>query len=135
MSPVYSSAHSLEGMRRAYGAVPRAVPFFSVGMYDQTIPFLLRRTVTLVDYRGELALGLDAEPDKWMPTLDAFRRRWKRLDDAYAVMHPETYKLLQHEGLPMIVLAEDPRRVIVRRPNWALGYRDTRLPWCDSRSC
>ncbi len=32
-------------------------------MYDQTIPFYLGRTTTLVGYRDELALGIDAEPD------------------------------------------------------------------------
>ena len=33
-------------------------------MYDQTLPFYLGRTTTLVDYRDELGLGLDAEPEK-----------------------------------------------------------------------
>ena len=40
----------------------RSAPFFQVRMYDQTLPFYLGRTTTLVEYRDELGPGLDAEP-------------------------------------------------------------------------
>jgi 4-amino-4-deoxy-L-arabinose transferase-like glycosyltransferase len=115
MSPVYSAEQTFKEMRRTYGDVPPDVPFFSVEMYDQTVAFELRRPVILVAYRGELALGLDADPSKGLATLDDFRREWRKLDDAYAIMRPETYQTLKHEGLPMILLARDPRRAIVRR--------------------
>jgi len=84
-------------------------------MYDQTMPFELGRPLTLVAYRDEFALGLDAEPQKALPTLDAFRAAWRDLDDAYAIMRPDVYDILRREGLPMTVLVRDPRRVIVRR--------------------
>jgi 4-amino-4-deoxy-L-arabinose transferase-like glycosyltransferase len=115
MSPVYSAEPSFERMRQAYGDVPRDVPFFSVGMYDQTMPFELGRPLILVEYRGELALGLDAEPHKGLPTLDDFRAAWRSLDAAYAIMRPATYEMLRDEGLPMTLLVVDPRRAIVRR--------------------
>ena len=38
----------------------RSAPFFQVHMYDQTLPFYLARTTTLVEYRDELGPGLDA---------------------------------------------------------------------------
>lgn len=120
MSPVYSAESSFERMRAADGEVPRDVPFFSVGMYDQTMPFELGRPLTLVAYRDEFALGLDAEPQKALPTLDAFRAAWRGLGDAYAIMRPDVYDILRREGLPMTVLVRDPRRVIVRRS--ALGF-------------
>jgi hypothetical protein len=115
MSPVYSAESSFERMRETYGDVPPDVPFFSVGMYDQTLPFELGRAVILVAYRGEFALGLAAEPTKAVPTLENFRAAWRSLDDAYAVMRPATYEMLQSEGLPMSLLVMDPRRAIVRR--------------------
>jgi len=31
-------------------------------------------------------------------------------------MHPETYRSLRDSGLPMQLLHEDPRRVVVRKP-------------------
>jgi len=115
MSPVYSAETSFERMRAVDGDVPRDVPFFSVGMYDQTMPFELGRPLTLVAYRDEFALGLDAEPHKALPTLDAFRPVWRDLEDGYAIMRPDLYEILKREGLPMTVLVMDPRRVIVRR--------------------
>ncbi len=115
MAPVYSAETSFERMRDMYGDVPRDVPFFSVGMYDQTMPFELGRPLILVQYRGELALGLDQEPQKAVHTLDEFRVLWRSLGDGYAVMRPDVYEALSREGLPMSLLAMDPRRAIVRR--------------------
>jgi hypothetical protein len=42
----------------------RNAPFFNVRMFDQTVPLVLRRTTTLVEYRDEFALGEVAEPGK-----------------------------------------------------------------------
>jgi 4-amino-4-deoxy-L-arabinose transferase-like glycosyltransferase len=92
------------------------VPFYSIGMYEQTLPFYLQRTFTLVDYRDELGFGLDQEPLLGIPTLDEFRSRWQAEGDAFAVMKPETYNLLQESHLPMMMVARDTRRVIVRKP-------------------
>ncbi len=92
------------------------VPFYSVAMYEQTLPFYLDRTVTLVQYRDELGFGLDQEPQLWIPTIDEFRTRWLADQDAFAVMGPDTYELMKAGGLPMAVAARDTRRVIVRKP-------------------
>lgn len=92
------------------------VPFYSVAMYEQTLPFYLDRTVTLVQYRDELGFGLDHEPQLWIPTIDEFRTRWLADRDAFAVMGPDTYELMKTGGLPMTITARDTRRVIVRKP-------------------
>ena len=92
------------------------VPFYSVRMYEQTLPFYLRRTVTLVEYRDEMGFGLDQEPGKDIATVEAFVRRWRSDQDAFAVMHRNTYQQLVDGGLPMRIVAEDPRRIIVRKP-------------------
>jgi 4-amino-4-deoxy-L-arabinose transferase-like glycosyltransferase len=92
------------------------VPFFSVGMYEQTLPYYLDRTVTLVDYRDELGFGLTQEPEKSVPSMDEFKKRWQAAADAFAIMDPTRFDGLQKEGLPMTVVARDTRRVIVRKP-------------------
>ena len=51
-------------------------PFYSVRFYDQTLPFYLKRTVTLVDYADEMQFGITREPHKVVPTLDEFMTRW-----------------------------------------------------------
>jgi 4-amino-4-deoxy-L-arabinose transferase-like glycosyltransferase len=92
------------------------VPFYSVETYDQTLPFYLDRTITLVQYRDEFALGQDQEPDKWIPTETEFRQRWLADRDAFALLDFGTYEALRKDGLPMIEVARDTRRVVVRKP-------------------
>ena len=84
-------------------------------MYDQTLPFYLRRPVTLVQYTDELALGLAAEPEKGIAQVDDWKIRWIALEQGYAIMNPANYAQFVIEGLPMRMLARDPRRVIVSR--------------------
>ncbi|HZR69107.1 MAG TPA: glycosyltransferase family 39 protein [Burkholderiales bacterium] len=91
-------------------------PFYSVGMYDQTLPFYLKRTVTLVDYSDEFEFGLAQEPGRRIDTIAEFEKRWRGDPMAYAVMSDETYRRLQGDRLPMRVLARDVRRVIVAKP-------------------
>ena len=92
------------------------VAFYSVAMYEQTLPFYLQRTLTLVDYTDEMLFGLEQEPHKWIPTMQQFTSQWLRDADAFAVMHKDTYRNLAEQGLPMTVVAEDTRRIIVRKP-------------------
>lgn len=92
------------------------VPFYSVRVYDQTLPFYLDRTVTLVQYRDEFSFGQDHEPGKWIPTEAEFRQRWLTDRDAFALLEPEIFESLRQHGLPMTEVARDTRRVIVRKP-------------------
>ncbi len=90
-------------------------PFYQVGMYDQTAPFYLGRTTRLANFRDELALGIDAEPAKQVPTLDAWIAEWSALRQGYAILSPELHRTLSAQGVPMRELARDSRRVIVSR--------------------
>ena len=67
-SPMRSTSAIL---RAAQASAPFAAdaPFYQIEMYDQTVPFYLERPTTLVDYRDELALGIDAEPGKADPNV------------------------------------------------------------------
>ena len=96
-------------------ALYQNVPMFSVRTYDQSLPFYLRRTMTLVDEKGELTFGLEFEPHKGMPSLEIFESQWRDLPQALAVVEPKTYALLQQHGVPMVVRARDLRRLIVSR--------------------
>ena len=89
--------------------------FYCVEEYEQSIPFYLRRTCTLVGYRGELDFGLNQEPGKWLPDLAAFAARWRAETDALAVLRPSSYAQLQRMGLPMRVIYTAPSLVAVVR--------------------
>jgi hypothetical protein len=90
-------------------------PIYSVRTYDQSLPFYLGRTMTLVETRGELDFGLTIEPQKTLPSLESFAPRWLAASAALAVMEPATYTLLQQRGLPMVVRARVPKLLIVSR--------------------
>jgi len=89
---------------------------YSVGHYDQTVPFYIGRTLTLVNYHDEFETGLRAEPGLAIENLGKFPAEWLRPGDALAIMQPGTYERFRRQGLPMQVLHEDPRRVLVRKP-------------------
>ena len=93
---------------------PRA-PFYQVEMYDQTLPFYLGRTTTLVHYRDELALGLDAEPERGIASARDWEARWESAPQAYALMAPDTFDRIAAAGVPLRVVARDSRRVLVAR--------------------
>ncbi len=93
------------------------VPFYSVKMYDQTLPFYIKRTLTLVDYRDELSLGIDQQPELAVATLREFTDAWQHQPEALALMSTETYAdLAKNQQLTMRVIASDTRRVVVSKP-------------------
>jgi 4-amino-4-deoxy-L-arabinose transferase-like glycosyltransferase len=93
-----------------------ATRVYSVGYYDQTVPFYLGRTVTLVDYWDEFSTGLKHEPGLAIPTLEAFERDWVRPGEAMAIIHPDIHDKLSTRGLAMTLLHRDERRVVVAKP-------------------
>jgi 4-amino-4-deoxy-L-arabinose transferase-like glycosyltransferase len=93
----------------------RSAPFFQVRMYDQTLPFYLERTTTLVEYRDELGPGLDSEPSRAIARESDWFPKWRALPQGYAIMAPDTYAEFAAAGIPMRVVASDVRRVLVAR--------------------
>jgi hypothetical protein len=91
------------------------VPFYSVDMFDHTVPFYLGRTVTLVKEKSEMAWGIAAAPENYIESMEEFADRWRNSGPAYAVMTPATYDWLQSTGLPMRFVDSDGRRVVVAR--------------------
>jgi hypothetical protein len=96
-------------------AAQAASPVYSVQVYDQSLPFYLRRPVVLVDYRDEFALGLDQDPARGIADLREFAEQWRGLKSGYAVMRPNTRDLLEAQGLPMREILRSSSRVVVSR--------------------
>jgi 4-amino-4-deoxy-L-arabinose transferase-like glycosyltransferase len=115
LSPATSSYHLVQQIAATEGPLARDVSFFSIQTYEQTLPFYLKRTMTLVDFYDELNLGLEQEPEKGIAHVEDFVPVWLALDAGYATMKPEVYDLLNMVGVPMRELARDARRVIVSR--------------------
>lgn len=90
-------------------------PFYTVGMYEQTLAPYLKRTFVLVDYLDEQGLGLAADPSKAWFNFDDFADEWEQLDRGYAVTDFDQLARFDMQGLDYRIVATDLRRVIVAR--------------------
>ncbi len=111
VAPVYSGVT----LARALTVVPRAASLYSVGTYDQTLPFYWRRTFQLVAYRGELDYGLKYDPGAEWPSTTQFIEQWDRESLAYAVMERDMFDDLKRRGVPLHELSRDLHRVLAAR--------------------
>ncbi len=114
----FSSERLIESLTDDRKPYQPNVSFFSLSQFDPSVPFYLGRTLTLVNTRGELGPGIDAEPYKVVPSMELFEKIWLSQDgQAYAIMRPETLAYLRQRGLPMVELRSDGRLVVIgRRP-------------------
>jgi 4-amino-4-deoxy-L-arabinose transferase-like glycosyltransferase len=110
LAPVFSGVDLA-----ALPAADRNSPLYSIGTYDQSLTFYLRRTVTLVEYRGELDYGLRKAPDAGIADLAEFLRRWSAPTRAFAVMDKKMFDDFNNRGVPMRLVARDAERVLVAR--------------------
>jgi hypothetical protein len=110
-----SSRDILRAAEAVNGPFAADIPFYHVHMHDQTVPFYLGRPTILVSYRDEFALGQDAEPQRGFATDAAWFPVWAGLAQGYAMMPAKDFERFVAQGIPMRILARDPRRVVVSR--------------------
>ncbi|MDO8292415.1 MAG: glycosyltransferase family 39 protein [Gallionella sp.] len=108
-----SAKHIAEAIR---AEVKPEIPFYSVLTYEQTLPFYLKRTFTLVQYQDEMAYGIQQEPQRWVPTVEEFARVWAAQPEALAIMPVYAYAQLQQRGVAMKIIFEDTQHVVVKKP-------------------
>src|SRR5262245_22324068 len=115
---VFAPAYSVSEMvATAVPAGTGQASVYAVETYDHTMPWSLRRTVTMVGYKDELAVPISWEPERFLPNLGAFRRAWAAEREAYAFFAVRDYDALRNElALPMEEIARGPRYVLVRKP-------------------
>jgi len=99
------------------GVVPAGARVFAVDFYDHTIPWYLRRTVTMVSYKDELDVAITWEPQKFIPDLAGFAHAWAATPGAYAVFSSARFDELRKQiDQPMETVSRGPRYTLVRKP-------------------
>ena len=88
---------------------------YCLGMYDQTLPFYLKRTCTLVDYEDEMHFGLEQEPALRGPQRADFLARFPAARHVVVILSPATYGELRH--LPHRLLVLDREHVAITPPS------------------
>lgn len=92
------------------------IPFYSVMYYEQTLPFYIKRTFTLVQYQDEMDFGIQQEPEKWIPDLAGFAERWNKDKEALAIVQMHRYPEVEALHLPMQEIFRDEHFVVVKKP-------------------
>ncbi len=96
--------------------VKAETPFYSLLTYEQTLPFYLQRTFTLVQYQDEMAYGIQQEPQRWIPTLAEFAKVWVNQPEALAIMPVYEYAKIEALNLPMKIIFQDTQHIVVSKP-------------------
>jgi hypothetical protein len=90
---------------------------YSVGTYEQSLTFYLRRTVVLVDYLDEFSFGLRQQPELAIPAVPQFVAQWTNDAAAgvrdVAIIRADIFNDLKQKGVPMRVVAQDARRTVI----------------------
>jgi len=90
--------------------------FYSVLDYEQTLPFYIKHTFTLVQYEDEMGFGIRQEPHKAIATLAEFALAWHAQTQALAIMPVYAYPMLQQLGVEMNVIYRDTQYIVVKKP-------------------
>jgi 4-amino-4-deoxy-L-arabinose transferase-like glycosyltransferase len=108
------SAYYIANAIRPY--VKADEPFYSVDTYEQTLPFYLKRTFTLVQFQDEMAFGIVQEPQRYIPDYTSFAKVWQAQAAALAIMPVNTYTLLKQLDFAMKIIYQDTQYIVVSKP-------------------
>ena len=88
---------------------------YAVKIYDQSLPFYLKRTLTLVDYVDEFEMGQKAEPLKFIARLADFQAAWNAAGPAIAIIQPGDIESIRGLGVAFEVIHKDAKRVAIKK--------------------
>jgi hypothetical protein len=87
---------------------------FSIGQYRETLSPYLQRTLTLVEFEGELAFGISQEPARALQAA-AFLARWNSSTNAVVFIPPAILDAWRSRGLQGRVIGGDNQTLVVSR--------------------
>lgn len=112
ISPLQSSFMLAETVKQHLRTETR---LYSVGNYEQSLPFYLQRTLTLVDYVDEFDMGQKSEPQKWIAKLADFPAAWNAPGPAIAIIAPGDIDKMRTLGIEFDLIHRDPRRAAIKK--------------------
>lgn len=105
--------------RAIQAAVDKDVPVYNIGSFVHSLPFYLEKEVILVQFKGELEMGIQQEPEKWIGSWEEFAKQWQSAEQAVAVFGKGAYTgqyRAKMEKLPMRIIYQDTlKTAMVRR--------------------
>jgi 4-amino-4-deoxy-L-arabinose transferase-like glycosyltransferase len=93
--------------------LPADVPIFAFRYVPESGVFYMGRPVTLVEYEGEMAMGVGIEPEKAIKTQDEFLAIWQNLDQAALVLKIKRLNELKQDQLSGEVVYKGPKLMVI----------------------
>ena len=112
LSPLQSSATLADAIGPQLTGTTR---LYSVENYEQSLPFYLKHTMTLVHYVDEFELGQTAEPTKHIAELKDFPTAWAAPGPAIAIIPPNDIEKMRALGIAFTIIHHDPRRAAIKK--------------------
>jgi len=94
-------------------SLPAGAPVFSFQYYPEAASFYLGKPITIVEYEGEMAMGVRIEPEKFIKTQDEFLKKWQNLDQAAVVVKLNRLKNLRVDELDGQVVYKGPKSMVI----------------------
>lgn len=94
-------------------SLPDTAPVFAFQYYPEAASFYLGKPVTIVEYEGEMAMGVRIEPEKFIKTQDEFLKKWQNLDQAAVVVKLNRLKNLRVDELDGRVVYKGPKTMVI----------------------
>lgn len=88
---------------------------FSIGQYRETLSPYLQRTLTLVEFEGELAFGISQEPAGKLSATE-FLARWNASANAVVFIAPAIVDAWRNRGLHGRIIGGDNQTLVMSRP-------------------
>ncbi|MBF0185651.1 MAG: glycosyltransferase family 39 protein [Magnetococcales bacterium] len=113
---VFSPSKSSYNAARAIMAMgEEKLPVYCVDCYFQSLPYYLNQKIHLVRYRGEMDFGIRQQPELWIASEEAFKKRWLEEEQAVVLFGNDQWQNWHKQGLPMRLIHQDERRAVFAR--------------------
>jgi 4-amino-4-deoxy-L-arabinose transferase-like glycosyltransferase len=86
---------------------------YAVDQFEYSLPYYLQRKITVVTFKGNMEFGIGREPGDWIAYEQEFMPLWLAPQHALAILSVQKYKQWQNQNVPMKIVYQDPRRIIV----------------------
>ena len=93
--------------------LPAGAPVYSFQYFPEAAAFYLGRPITIVEYGGEMAMGIRLEPEKFIKSQDEFLAEWQKLDQAAVVLKLNRLKNLRVDELQGRVVYKGPKTMVI----------------------
>ena len=94
-------------------SVPDGTPVFTFQTLSESAVFCLDSKVILVEYMGELEMGIKLEPHKYVRHYEGFVRQWQNLEQAALIVDVNKFDQQDLHDLRGKIVYRGPKRMVI----------------------